>query len=313
MLEVFERSGEIALRDLNIAYVGVAHGEIALPSFIRWVLSRKWYYYGLSAAVDAQRLRQAALSERDVALPIQSPIADAFGVFARSFQRRLLEGRLGLVRAPGILSGAGVIVPGFGVVRVEVRGALVIGYGLGHVGPPGERGDIPRRSRRLLAPLHPPLGLGLVLRFLGVDVLLEQPLGLAGVAGFKPLQRALAAIVVAGGQRAGGFLQRRQFAPPLVLAERLAALLLDLRQILLGRLAQLLVASAVALQRFQFAAKGRRARIGGASLARKAGLGRAAPDQHLRYLREDALGGFLDHGLGDAVEDLVVMDVRRAR
>ena len=214
---------------------------------------------------------------------------------------------------PGVLRGAGVIVPGIGVVRVEVRGTLVIGHSLGHVGPARQRGDIPRRSRRLLAPLRPPLGFGLLLGLLGVDVLLEQPLGLAGIAGFEPFQRALAAIVVARGQRPGGFLQRRQLAPPLVLAERLAALLLDLRQIVLGRLAQLLVAGAVALQRFQFAAKRRRARIGGASLARKAGLGRAAPDQHLRDLREDALGGFLDHGLGDAVEHLVVMDVGRAR
>ena len=154
----------------------------------------------------------------------------------------------------GVARRAGVVVPCVRVVRVEVHGALVIGHRLGHVGPARQRGDIPRRSRRLLAPFHPPLGLGLLLGLLGVEVLLEQPLGLAGVARFEPLQRALAAIVVARGQRAGGFLQRRQLAPPLVLAERLAALLLDLRQIVLGRLAQLLVAGAVALQRFQFSA-----------------------------------------------------------
>ena len=215
-------------------------------------------------------------------------IADAFGVFAGRFQRRLLEGGLGFVRAAGVLRRAGVVVPGVRVVRVEVRGALVVGHRLGHVGPARQRGDIPRGGGRLLAPLRPPLGLGLVLCFLGVEVLLEQPLGLASVAGFEPLQRALAAIVVARGQRAGGFLQRRQLAPPLVLAERLAALLLDLRQILLGRFAQLLVAGAVALQRFHLLGERRRARIGGASLARKAGLGRAATDQHLRDLRENA-------------------------
>ncbi len=94
----------------------------------------------------------------------------------------------------------------------------------------GEHGYVSRRGRRLLAPLRPPLGFGLLLRLLGVDVLLEQALGLAGIAGFEPFQRALAAIVVARGQRTGGFLQRRQLAPPLVFAERLAALLLDLRR-----------------------------------------------------------------------------------
>ena len=69
-----------------------------------------------------------------------------------------------------------------------------------------------RRGGGFLAPVRPALRLGPLLGLLRVEVFLEQALRLAGVAGLELLQRSLAAIVVAGGQRAGRFLKRRQLA-----------------------------------------------------------------------------------------------------